>query len=253
MISSIKHLLCFRSLLNSARSAPSRRLNHSSAADLFVPTTGRWLWNEQRKRQEHTQRFNLRALKDAVLKVADPGAGNGRVRLDKLAEGGWNKVYLARTGNQRLIVKIPDPVVQARLVTASEVATLDFLRDELQLPVPRVFDWSDSSDNPIGCEYIVMEEAQGSALNTIWDDIDVSKKVVVVEEILAIQKRLITASNAFDGFGSLYFSKDTARLGISQSLPVESTRAQRYCIGPLAHQKLTESSRFGLDHGPCKF
>ncbi|ETI25848.1 hypothetical protein G647_02625 [Cladophialophora carrionii CBS 160.54] len=38
------------------------------------------------------------------------------MRVEKLAEGASNKVFLAVLGDQRLIVKIPDPVVPPRLV-----------------------------------------------------------------------------------------------------------------------------------------
>lgn len=78
------------------------------------------------------------------------------------------------------------------MVTASKVAKLDLLPSELDLPVPRVFSWSDSSDNPLGCEYIIMEEAQGRALNTVWSSLDIPEKLAVVDEVLSIQKRLIS-------------------------------------------------------------
>lgn len=229
--------------------------------DLFFPTTGRWLWNERRKREEHTRPFDLKALKHVIGKVAGSsataGAGTANVRFEKLAEGASNKVFLAVVGGgggRRLIVKIPDPVVPPRLVTASEVATLEFLRSELELPVPKVFSWSDSSDNPVGCEYIIMEEAQGRALNTVWSSLEISEKLAVVDEILSFQKRLFAARRMFLGYGSLYFVSDAAKLGLSHHLPVSSTRNPTYCVGPLAHQHFTgqglTASR--VDCGPCK-
>lgn len=91
----------------------------------------------------------------------------GSIRIQKLAEGASNKVFIAIGHGQRAIVKIPDPVVPARFVTASEVATLEYLWTELAIPVPKVFAWSTTSDNPVGCEYIIMEEASGDALNVV--------------------------------------------------------------------------------------
>lgn len=103
------------------------------ARDPFTPTTGRWLWNEPCKRQEHTREFDISALEHAIVNAAGSTAGI-TVRLKKIAEGGSNKVFLAVVGKQRLIVKIPDPEVPPRLATASEVATLQFVRPECSIP-----------------------------------------------------------------------------------------------------------------------
>jgi hypothetical protein len=64
-------------------------------------------------------------------------------------------------------VKVPDPVVPSRLITANEVATLEFMPTELGMPVPRALAWSAKSDNPVGCEYIIMDEAPGKPLNLV--------------------------------------------------------------------------------------
>jgi hypothetical protein len=54
---------------------------------------------------------------------------------------------------------------------------------------------------------------QGNALNTVWPDLDPRKRAAVVEEVFSIQIRLVKASEAFGGFGSLYFSEDITRFG----------------------------------------
>jgi hypothetical protein len=54
----------------------------------------------------------------------------------------------------RAIVKIPYWIaVTKRYVTASEVATLTFLRS-MGIPVPEVYGWSCTGENPVGVEYI---------------------------------------------------------------------------------------------------
>jgi hypothetical protein len=231
------------------------RSSSSVPQSLFCPTSGRWLWNERRKQQDHTRKFDLKALEHVIIKAAGPSVGATAFRFQKLAEGASNKVFLAVIGSQRLIVKIPDPVVPPRLVTASEVATLEFLRSELGLPVPKVFSWSDSCDNPVGCEYIIMEEAQGRALNHVWSGLEIEEKFAVVDEVLSIQKRLLATRHMFSGCGSLYFLNDATRLGFPKHFKVSSTSTLTYCIGPLAHEHfigppLTAS---GVDCGPCKF
>lgn len=40
----------------------------------------------------------------------------------------------------------------------------------LKIPVPKVLAWSSSSDNSVGAEYIIMEEAKGTQLSQTWDE-----------------------------------------------------------------------------------
>jgi hypothetical protein len=50
------------------------------------------------------------------------------------------------------------------LVTASEVATLQFTREVLDIPIPRVLTWNGAernSVNRVGADYIIMEEVAG--------------------------------------------------------------------------------------------
>ncbi|KAJ5390780.1 uncharacterized protein N7496_001848 [Penicillium cataractarum] len=84
--------------------------------------------------------------------------------IAKLAEGGFNKVFILRAKNGREVVaRIPTPIAgPAHYTTASEVATMDFLRTVLKLPVPEVFAYSTTSDNPVGSEYILMERVEGA-------------------------------------------------------------------------------------------
>ncbi|KIW14097.1 hypothetical protein PV08_06878 [Exophiala spinifera] len=239
------------SVRHSFHKLQTTRFNSSLTSDLFFPTTGRWPWNERRKRQEHTQKFDLRALEHVIIKAAGSTAGI-TVRFEKLAEGASNKVFLAVVGERRLIVKIPDPVDPRCLVTASEVATLEFLRSELEVPVPKVFSWSDNSDNPVGCEYIIMEEAQGRALNTVWSHLEIPEKLAIVDEVLSIQRRLVATKPMFSVYGSLYFLDDAAKLGFSRHFSVISTSTPTYCIGPLAHQHFIEPAltASGVNCGP---
>jgi hypothetical protein len=79
--------------------------------------------------------------------------------IAKLAEGGFNKVFSLRVKNSRgLIACIPTLIAgPPYYTTASEVATIDFLRVVLKLPVPEVLAYSTTVDNTIRAEYILME------------------------------------------------------------------------------------------------
>jgi hypothetical protein len=238
-----------------------RLINHE---DLFRPTAGRWLWDEKRQLELHTRRFDVKALGDVVARAlnAENDCSHkiiNNVTIQKLAEGGSNKVFTAsvRRGplsGQRVVVKIPDPVVPAQLVTASEVATLEYLRTELDVPVPKVLAWSSTSDNPVGSEYIVMEEAAGDPLYLQWDTkLEVPQKIVVVEQLLSIQKRILQHTAGFGGYGSLYFTEDALALGLARH-PVSTNASGRFCLGPLADRKFLSSVDEYADTkwGPCE-
>lgn len=64
--------------------------------------------------------------------------------IAKLAEGGFNKVFILRAKNGREILsRIPTSIAgPPHCTTASEVATMDFLRHVLKLPVPKILDYS---------------------------------------------------------------------------------------------------------------
>jgi len=53
--------------------------------------------------------------------------------------------------------KISDFIIPPRLKTASEVAMLEFLRFELGM-----FSWSDSNNDPVGCDYSIIGKAPGT-------------------------------------------------------------------------------------------
>jgi hypothetical protein len=221
---------------------------------LFLPTTGRWLWNESQKIRQHTSKFDVKALKHVVAKTAGLEGQSSGVHLEKLAEGASNRVIAATIRRQRFIVRIPDPVVPRRLVTASEVATLEFLRAELGLPVPKVLAWNDSDDNAVGCEYMVMKEAAGQDLKSAWPSLGLNQRTAVVDQVITVQERLLEASKTFHPYGSLYFADDAVKFNFPQQIAVSATTPSKFCIGPLAHEHflITVLSNSRTDSGPCK-
>jgi hypothetical protein len=247
---------CWQSISTALRRllSPSQTVVVSNE-HFFYPTSGRWLWNETHQLSLHTRRFDVKALEDVAARAMGAEPCRGSIRIQKLAEGGSNKVFIAIGHGQRAVVKIPDPIVPAHFVTASEVATLEYLRTELGIPVPKVFAWSTTSDNPVGCEYIIMEETPGDALNVVWPTLEVDKKFTVIDQMLSLQNRLLQGGVELGGYGSLYFTEDAIALRLSKQLPVAAKTSSRFCLGPLAkHEFLDMSVRAaGVDCGPCKW
>lgn len=127
----------------------------------------------------------------------------------KVTEGGFNKIFLFTMDNgYEVIARIPTPIAgPAHYTTASEVATMDFLRTRLDIPTPRVFAWASrvGGDNPVGAEYIIIE-MQGKSLASRQLSLSTKELAEVIEKIVDIESRLFSAR--FSEHGSLYYKED---------------------------------------------
>ncbi|KAJ5506935.1 hypothetical protein N7453_005892 [Penicillium expansum] len=131
--------------------------------NLFHYTSGRWLLDEEEQLCDRYRAFNVTELQNLAAKAIE---ADGCVSITKLAEGGFNKVFrLLMNGGKTVLARIPNPNAGPSFyTTASEVATMEFARTVMKIAVPQVFGWSATAQNPVGSEYIIMEEATGSNL-----------------------------------------------------------------------------------------
>ncbi|KAG5293793.1 phosphotransferase enzyme family protein [Histoplasma capsulatum G186AR] len=176
----------------------------------------------------------------------------------KLAEGGSNKVFrLTMDDGTTAIARIPHPNMGPPFkTTASEVATMDFVRTVLNIPVPKVLAWSGNADNAVKSEYIIMEAAAGTQLADIWEDMEIDNKLKVVENIVLIEKKLLSLS--FNRYGSLYFADDAfpgcEKVEIIGDIPRSQKREieSRFVLGPVASNDFwdRERSHMDIDRGP---
>jgi predicted Ser/Thr protein kinase len=116
--------------------------------------------------------------------------------LRKIGEGNYNKAFrLEMEDGQKVIARISHANAGPKaLTTASEVATMDFARTVLDLPVPKVLTWSADDQNEVGAEYIIMEEANGTRLYENWEDLELSAKRDMILKIVEVEKKLLSIS-----------------------------------------------------------
>lgn len=115
-----------------------------------------------------------------------------------------NKALLLTMDDQKQVVaKIPYPIAGLpHLTTASEVATMEYMRDFVDTPVPKVYAWSSNADEtPVGAEYIIMEKASGVALKSVWRDLGIHERFAVTKEIIKHQETW--SSVAYQAYGSI--------------------------------------------------
>ncbi|KAF1918998.1 kinase-like domain-containing protein [Ampelomyces quisqualis] len=248
--------LYHRRLLHMSRGSQSMPFQPlSDVHPLFSYTSGRWLWNEREQLEARCRRFDVASLQQAACQAV---GAKKCVSLQKIGEGNYNKAYrLEMEDGQKVIAKIPHPNAGPQaLTTASEVATMEFARTILDIPVPKVRAWSATDRNPVQAEYIIMEEAKGSQLHEVWDDLSLRTKCNIVREIVDIEKRLLSVS--FDKLGSLYF-QDSGITGCEPAIvtngrqDVISRIKSRYCIGPITRREFWERQRSDMQyHGPWR-
>ncbi|KAJ4376327.1 Phosphotransferase enzyme [Neocucurbitaria cava] len=156
---------------------------------------------------------------------------------------------------RKIIAKVPHPNSGPRsLTTESEVATMEFARAILNIPVPKVLAWCATDQNPVQAEYIIMEEARGSQLHEVWQDLPLRKKTNIIREFVDVERKLLWV--AFDKLGSLYF-KDSGIEGCEPVIVTDGPQdvirhiESRFCIGPITRREFWEKQRSDMQyHGP---
>ncbi|EFR01039.1 serine/threonine protein kinase [Nannizzia gypsea CBS 118893] len=196
-------------------------VNHS----FYNYTSGRWLYNEGKRFHERHLFFDVDKLLDIIAKSVNQSSQNV-VRLAKIAEGGSYRVFEATFKNgQEVIARLPYPSTLPHTYgVASEVATIEYLR--LQgIPIPKVLAWN-SSSNPLGAEYVVMEKAKGGELETAWYSIGFDERKTVVKKLVAIESHLFKIK--LPAFGSLYHTDSLPHGTDMVVLPDNNA----FCVGP---------------------
>ncbi|KMP06014.1 hypothetical protein CIRG_05695 [Coccidioides immitis RMSCC 2394] len=244
------------SFLKKFRPNVSPRENENE--EFFRYTTGRWLWQEKEQMLQRYRKFDVNELK--VLAARTLGLTNKCIKMSKIGEGNYNKVFrLQMEDGTTVIARIPHPNAgPATYTTASEVATMEFARSVLGIPVPKVLTWCATSENPVGSEYILMEEAKGRQLTEVWGDMELEDKKIIIEDIVALEQKLLSVS--FSLLGSLYFAEDSfpgcEAAEVSSDVPIDlkDDVRRRFVIGPTALREFWENERsqLSIDRGPWK-
>lgn len=226
----------------------------ASHEHFFQYTSGRWIHDEERQLALRYQRFDVDALKSVALQCTGADAV---VDMRKVAEAGFNKIFrLQLNGAPDVIARIRTPRAgPAHLVTASEVATMEFVRNRLgKKMVPRVLSWSSrASETPVGSEYILTDVADGVELRDVWHTLDLGQKMHAVGQWVGFEVGLIQAITG-GGYGSLYYRRDVPS-SQARDVFVGGVRDDEFVLGPSmqlnAWGKHDGLDPLEIDRGPC--
>ncbi|KAG9118900.1 Phosphotransferase enzyme [Ceratobasidium sp. 392] len=198
-------------------------------------------------------RFNVEALQQCAATAV------GATRCTKMAkehEGSYNKVFLLQfDNNTEVVAKIPTQLIPPFYTTASEVATMDFARSVLRLPVPQVLTWSARADStPVGVEFIIMNRCEGTELRKRWDNMTGEDASSVIDQVLQAEHKF--GKYKFSQIGSIYYKEDVEpalreRRLYADGFP-DDDESERFRIGPSTEWALWRGGRARLevDRGP---
>jgi hypothetical protein len=176
--------------------------------------------------------------------------------------GSFNRIFNLKFDNgSELIAKIPFPFLTPRhLCTASEVATMDYARTVLGLPVPKVFAWSASAADrtDVGAEYILMEKVEGVELYKRYKNLR-SEGLELINQVTAMERAFV--ARPFSQIGSLYYKEDVEPALQERPLYAEDAEdsdddaSARFRIGPYVDWDIWRGTRANVeaDRGPCMF
>ncbi|RMD43677.1 hypothetical protein DV735_g1481, partial [Chaetothyriales sp. CBS 134920] len=130
------------------------------------------------------------------------------VSVRKCPDGMYNKCFiLTMDDRQEVIAKVPNPNAGvSHYTTASEVATMDFARDTLHAPLPKVYAWNSRADDAVGAEYIIMQKMPGVQLSEVWRNMKLADKMKLCLNLALVQEKFLSVS--FRLFGGLYYKHD---------------------------------------------
>jgi hypothetical protein len=203
-------------------------------------------YDEEKRLNDRYVPFDISNLQ----KIAGDSVSRRCVSIKKFAEGFFNREFLLTMDDGfEVIAKIPyRSTVPARYLIASEVATMDFLRKQHELPVLKVYAWSAEKSNPVGVEYILTEKASGVKLADVWCSLNAKQMLKVIAQLVQCEAKLL--QSPLSHYGSIYFTGFLSDEQLTHPLD----NASHWCVGPIANRTFWHDGRDALkiNRGPCK-
>ncbi|KAF8473663.1 phosphotransferase enzyme family-domain-containing protein [Russula ochroleuca] len=179
--------------------------------------------------------------------------------------GAFNKLFLLQPlGNsganpESFILRVILPV-DPYFKTASEVATLQFVRKNTPIPVPRVIAFDSSADNELGFEWILMTKLPGVTLKSLWEssELEWESRSQLTKTLAGYVKQL--TSFKFPVMGNMYPSNrpEFERISWLKHLSSETRFVPlpdnaEFAIGPVATIPFFYGDRLRLQNGRGPF
>jgi aminoglycoside phosphotransferase (APT) family kinase protein len=117
------------------------------------------------------------------------------------AEGAFNKLYRVSTSGADYMLRVSLPV-DPHHKTESEIATIEHVRRETDMPVPHIMAYDSDNSNELGFEWILMEMMPGSTVYKRWRQMSWAAKEEIVRQCAKFQVQLF--QKQFDKIGNIF-------------------------------------------------
>lgn len=192
------------------------------------------------RQKERFLAFNVLGLQEVAAKALSS--------FRKLAEGGFNRTFvIGMYDGREVIARLPYPIAfPSRLTVASEAATLMFVRS-CGVPAPEVLDYSTTTENLVGAEYIIMEKAAGEELGDRWFSLPDLDRAKILGRLSQIEN--LRFSISLPASGSIFYKKE-----LDSAVPSHQIPNTGFCVGPSVEQRWWHDRRgeLNIHRGPCK-
>ncbi|KXN82752.1 Altered inheritance of mitochondria protein 9, mitochondrial [Leucoagaricus sp. SymC.cos] len=153
-----------------------------------------------------------RVLRDIVHEKM--GVEVGRIKF--LSAGTFHKAYLITLVDHEEVVARVARRMMPRLKVESEVATMQYLREKTNVPVPIVYHYDSNPYNRLGGEFILMSKAPGIPLAEVFHSLSYKELTKLVKNVARLTIPLF--AHRFSQIGSLY-SGSPSQSALSSGIP----------------------------------
>jgi len=184
-----------------------------------------------------------RLLKDIVQEKM----GKDVARIKFLGAGTFHKGYLITLADSREVVTRVARRFMPHLKTESEVATMRYLRENTNIPVPTIIHHDSNPYNRLGGEFIIMTKAVGVPLAKVFHSLAHNELMALMENIAMLVIPLY--GHRFPKIGSLYNGRDPDPLSESTSIAPTPT-ATHYPPRPFSMTPVLKSAAIAASNVP---
>lgn len=152
------------------------------------------------------------------------------------AQGAFNKLYKISTADTTCLMRVSLPV-DPRYKTESEVATIEFVRQNTSMPVPHIIAFDANNQNELGFEWILMDMMPGVTLRKGWRKMSWNAKEEIIRQLVKDQARLF--EHRFQKIGNIFRESDRS---------LQITQENRLSIDTFTLDRMVSLIFFWGDH-----
>ncbi|KIJ23025.1 hypothetical protein M422DRAFT_276484, partial [Sphaerobolus stellatus SS14] len=116
-----------------------------------------------------------------------------------LGDGGYGRAFIYTFNNGRQVVAKVILPVRPVFKTESEVAAMILVKEKTSIPVPDVYLYCSTADNPVRAEWILMQYLQGERFTDCFEDLSNEKRYRTAKDLAKIISPIFNITASYCG------------------------------------------------------